>query len=123
MNANEEFHRLIKKLDLSGYVLAAMIRHHPEPYKDAKRRLILYPDHTADEYHEFLRNLNFDYDAGFPPATTGVFGSQELFGTIWFSNDTWAVRAEYDGEEWWVPRSLPVMPQRPPSFGYYKNKP
>ena len=37
--------------------------------------------------------LDIDYDEG--------FGSQTLFGTILFTDNTWLSRGEYDGAEWW----------------------
>jgi hypothetical protein len=47
--------------------------------------------------------LDFEYDAG--------FGSQELFGTIWYADGTWSERAEYDGSEWWRRVSRPQIPK------------
>lgn len=29
------------------------------------------------------------------------YGSQELYGTIWYTDGTWSIRGEYDGSEWW----------------------
>ena len=37
----------------------------------------------------FLNDLNFEYDSG--------YGGQELYGTVWFKDNTWAGRGEYDG--------------------------
>lgn len=59
-------------------------------------------NHTENEYQEFLKSLNFQYDSG--------FGGQELFGTVWFDDDTWAIRGEYDGSEWWEYNKLPEIP-------------
>jgi hypothetical protein len=42
---------------------------------------------------EVLPKLDFDYNDG--------YGSQELDGTIWFSDGTWSEREEYDGSEYW----------------------
>lgn len=40
-----------------------------------------------------LSSLDFEYDNG--------FGSQHLYGTILFKDNTWLSREEYDGSEWW----------------------
>lgn len=40
-----------------------------------------------------LPQLNFDYDDG--------YGTQELFGYVWYEDGTWSDRGEYDGAEWW----------------------
>lgn len=43
-----------------------------------------------------------EYDAG--------YGSQELSGTIWYTDGTWSERVEYDGSEWWAYRCRPEIP-------------
>lgn len=50
----------------------------------------------------FFEALNFEYDNG--------WGGQELFGTLWFKDGTWAERGEYDGSEWWELREPPEIP-------------
>lgn len=55
---------------------------------------------------EVLLRLNFDYDSG--------YGSQELEGTIWYSDGTWSDRGEYDGSEWWQYREYPSLPKIKP---------
>lgn len=37
---------------------------------------------------------NLEYDAG--------FGTQELYGYVWFKDGSWLERHEYDGSEEWV---------------------
>jgi len=59
-------------------------------------------DYAPAEYDAFLQSLDFVYDAG--------FGSQELFGIIWYTDGTWSSRYEYDGEEEWAHRRVPVVP-------------
>jgi hypothetical protein len=51
---------------------------------------------------EVLPRLDFDYDNG--------YGSQELEGTVWYSDGTWSERGEYDGSEWWEHRECPPLP-------------
>ena len=40
-----------------------------------------------------ISSLDFEYDNG--------FGSQHLYGTILFKDNTWLSREEYDGSEYW----------------------
>jgi len=51
---------------------------------------------------DVLPKLDFDYDDG--------YGSQELEGTIWYSDGTWSDRREYDGSEWWEHHVCPPLP-------------
>jgi len=37
-------------------------------------------------------------------------GLQEIFGTVWFEDSTWATRGEYDGSEWWEVHEIPEIP-------------
>jgi hypothetical protein len=59
--------------------------------------------YSEEEFTAFLTALNFDYDDG--------YGTQELYGTIWFDDGTWLERYEYDGSEWWVFKQYPVIPE------------
>ena len=34
-----------------------------------------------------------------------------LKGTVWFKDNTWAGRGEYDGAEWWEIHALPEIPK------------
>ena len=77
--------------------------------KDGKRgrnccSFYLFPDYTEQELTDFLSSLDFEYNAG--------FGSQELFGTLWFDDGTWSERFEYDGSERWQNHELPPVPDR-----------
>ena len=62
--------------------------------------LPMYP--TEEEYGAFLDLLNFEYNSG--------YGSQELFGTIWYYDGTWSDRSEYDGSEEWSHNECPPIP-------------
>lgn len=66
--------------------------------------LILHSDHTLEEFEQFKKDLNFEYDSG--------YGLQELSGTLWLKDGTWLTRGEYDGSEWWEYHYLPEMPKR-----------
>jgi hypothetical protein len=48
---------------------------------------------------EVLPQLNFEYNDG--------YGSQKLFGYVWYEDGTWSDREEYDGSEWWQYRCCP----------------
>jgi len=58
---------------------------------------------TIEERVKFINDLDFEYDSG--------YGGQELYGTVWFEDNTWAERGEYDGSEWWNYKSVPEIPE------------
>jgi hypothetical protein len=72
-------------------------------YFDWNQGYCLKEGHTEADRNEFLESLDFEYDAG--------YGSQELFGCIWYTDGSYSERAEYDGAEWWVFRSTPEIPE------------
>ena len=53
----------------------------------------LPPKKIKGTLEEVLDLLDFNYDNG--------YGSQELFGYIWYTDGTWSDRYEYDGSECW----------------------
>lgn len=54
---------------------------------------------VALEEKDFKKTV---YDSG--------YGSQKLYGTVWFEDGTWADRCEFDGSEWWEHRVRPSAP-------------
>lgn len=56
---------------------------------------------SPDDWYTFLNDLDFNYDNG--------YGGQTLFGTIWYGNDTWSTRSEFDGSEWWEHHKCPSI--------------
>lgn len=52
---------------------------------------------------EVLPRLDFEYDNG--------YGSQALFGYIWYADGSWSERGEYDGSEWWEHKTCPPIPK------------
>lgn len=58
--------------------------------------------YIENEYNDFLKELDFEYDSG--------YGGQQLFGTLWHEDGTWQERGEYDGSEWWIHSQLPEIP-------------
>ena len=57
---------------------------------------------NTSELVDFLKEIDFDYNDG--------WGSQELFGQVWFDDGSWMERNEYDGSEWWEYRQTPDIP-------------
>ena len=96
MNAKEEFVELVKDFT----VVAADITY--EPNYDNQIPIRLKAGHTQADYEHFLRQLDFEYD--------NSYGHQFLYGTIWFLENCWAERGEYDGSEWWSMCTRPELP-------------
>jgi hypothetical protein len=59
--------------------------------------------YTQSDYEEFLSQLDFRYDNG--------YGTQQLYGKIWYKDGTWSSRDEYDGSEWWEHHVMPAIPE------------
>jgi len=100
MNAKNEFIHVTK-----GYnVLCAVIDMNTgwEDEDELKPKIYLKSGYTSDEYDQFLKSIDFEYDTG--------FGSQNLFGTIWCDYGRWFKRGEYDGSEWWESHQYPAIP-------------
>lgn len=73
-------------------------------YSNEENDLIKLPvGYTEEQYNQFLEQLDFQYDSG--------YGSQYLQGIIWYENDMWSERGEYDGSEWWEYRQMPIIPE------------
>jgi len=95
MNCKEEFLKEIEGHKLKCAVIS-------QEGFGTPRSSTLAVGFTPAELEEFLAELNFKYDSG--------YGSQELFGIIWYEDGTWSERGEYDGSEWWVYKSCPEIP-------------
>lgn len=100
MNAKEEILELLLKKNKQ--IKCAIIVIGAE-YNKNRKTIILKVNYTSKEYDIFINNLDFKYDNG--------FGGQEIYGTIWFKDNTWANRGEYDGSEWWKVQQLPKIPK------------
>lgn len=70
-------------------------------YYDSKL-IVLKVGYSKKDYTKFLNELDFNYDSG--------YGSQKIFGLVWFEDNTWLKRSEYDGSEWWSYIQLPEIP-------------
>ena len=72
-----------------------------DDYGETSTSIELHSNRTEQDERKFLETLAaIDYDEG--------YGSQELFGTIVFKDNTWLERGEYDGSEWWERHELPT---------------
>lgn len=97
LNARQELEEHLKEWNLT--LLAAEIQ-----IDNPKRNPILYPDHTEEELATFYEQLDFEYDNG--------YGSQNIFGILWFTNGHYSDRLEYDGSECWQYHEPPSLPKR-----------
>lgn len=55
------------------------------------------------EAKDFLDKIDFDYDNG--------YGTQNLYGVVWYEDGTWSDRGQYDGSEWWQHNVCPNIPK------------
>jgi hypothetical protein len=98
INAKDEFIDHIQDRN----ILCVSIQY-GDPYYRDYINLFLPCGYSDSLFESFLDSLNFNYNDG--------FGSQELFGCIWYKDGTWSVR-EVDGVlEWWSYRYVPKIPK------------
>lgn len=102
MNAKREFVEHVKNIELASKIKCALMWVEEEWNEDIDKEMLLRVGHSVEDLSRFLDTLDFDYDNG--------FGSQELYGTIWYEDGTWSEREEYDGSEWWSWRKAPTLP-------------
>ena len=100
MNALKEFNNLVERVkeDYNADVVAFRI--------SVKHVFIagnLNDDTTQEEMDDLIQHLDLEYDDG--------YGTQELYGRVWFTNGVWAERHEYDGSECWLVKSYPELPK------------
>jgi hypothetical protein len=98
-NAKQEFSNMVR----DNVVLCASISYRDCWEHEIGSEHILPVKYTEEQYNTFVESLDFNYDSG--------FGGQELFGTVWFKDGTWADRGEYDGSEWWEYHVCPIVPK------------
>lgn len=99
MNAKEEFINLVRdKKVLCGKITIIDMWEHT-----VKVDTTLKVNHSSEDYEKFLNDIDVEYDNG--------YGGQELYGTIWFTDGTWATRSEYDGSESWDLHDRPDPPE------------
>ena len=96
-NAKNEILELIVDKEIKCAIVTKL-----EVFGINNKIVLLKNGYSKLDYEKFLNELNFNYDCG--------YGGQELFGTVWFEDGSWAERGEYDGAEWWEIKSLPIIP-------------
>lgn len=94
INAKKEFLDITKGFN----VIAAKISFGDEDYD---YEFNLKPSYTINEYNDFMKFLNRNYDSG--------YGSQNLHGFIFCEDNVWMSRGEYDGSEWWDINQYPNL--------------
>lgn len=98
INARDEF------LDhTKGRVIKCAMFNFRHRYDEEPLIFSLPVGYTDAQRKKFLRALDFEYEDG--------YGSQMLFGTIWYEDGTWSERDDYDGNEWWILRVVPEIPE------------
>ncbi len=103
-NARDEMIQFLRRYEVDGRELVcADIKYDPEFWGDKGKYFRLRTPHSPHHRDKWLDSLNFTYDAG--------YGGQQLYGTLWFSDGTWASRGEYDGKEWWDFMKVPEIPK------------
>jgi hypothetical protein len=98
MNIKEEFLGEIKGKEVKCAVLI-----YDSYNEDDKIEKILKIGCSSDDLEDFLAPFDFHYDCG--------YGTQMVYGTIWYIDGTWSERAEYDGSEWWRFMQCPPIPE------------
>ena len=96
-NAKEEFLGLVE-----GKIVKCVSITHGDYYNDEDHSIKLKQGYSTEDYDNFKSAINFNYDSG--------YGGQEVYGTVWFQDGTWANRGEYDGSEWWEYQEVPEIP-------------
>lgn len=107
MNAKKEFISHLEEIQESNKevkVTSAIIVDASDPRYVGREHplgvnIVLHPNYSDSEYNNFLEALIFEYHSG--------YGTQELYGYIWYNNGTWSERHEYDGSECWVYKKCP----------------
>jgi hypothetical protein len=108
-NAKNEF---IEHINKNPEVICAKITYEGF-FNDLTRFIFLKKKYSAQDFSAFLEKLNFEYNSD--------YGTQRLFGFIWYDDGSWSEREEYDGEESWGYKKLPEIPEQLISGYSYKN--
>ena len=106
MNAKQEITEHLN--NVISKPLCAKVTHMPRrgPFyedRDGSASILTTGWDEAD-FAEFLESLDFEYDDG--------YGTQELFGEIWYEDGSWSEREEYDGSECWAYKCSPPIPAK-----------
>jgi hypothetical protein len=99
-NAKQELEKLLE--GKAKVKCAKITKGYQYDDEDQCPEYVLKLNHSEQEYNDFLKSLDFEYDSG--------YGGQELYGIVWLEDGTWCTRGEYDGSEWWEHNVLPSIP-------------
>lgn len=102
-NCSEEFKTHVGDKKIKCAVVRLYLKNEDYVPKEKRKthEFFLRTGHSLQELYSFLDKMNIEYDGG--------FGTQYLFGTIWYQDGTWSERGEYDGSEWWEFRRCPEI--------------
>lgn len=102
MNARKELLTIVAE---HTDIECASINYFESSNKFAVRKEIeLKIGYSEKDYEDFLMELNLAYNP--------MDGEQNLFGTIWFKDNTWCIRKKEEGTEWWDHQTIPKIPER-----------
>jgi hypothetical protein len=99
MNAKDEFLEHIE----NRKVKCSTVAYGNDYYEEEQSKYFLKVGFSKQDFDSFVNSLNFSYDDS--------YGSQEIFGIIWYEDETWSSRGEYDGSEWWEYNKIPTIPE------------
>ncbi len=98
INAKDEFLYKLGKNKITGANISFGDHWYDnDNFKDD--RFVLKPLHSKEDYDNFLKFLDREYDNG--------YGSQDLFGIVLCEDGVWMQRNQYDGSEWWEVMKYP----------------
>jgi hypothetical protein len=97
INAKQEFLR-----EILGMELVCAQLDYVDPYENISKTFNLPVGYNQMVLDIFLNSLDFEYDNG--------YGTQYLYGTIWYEGAGWSERSEYDGSESWSYCKKPEIP-------------
>ncbi len=97
MNALDEFKKHVEGKEILCARINWEENWHEQPEVPLPRNA------TQEQLLTFHSALNQEYDDG--------YGTQHLFGTIWFKDGSFSKRCEYDGSEWWEHFKTPEIPE------------
>ena len=98
MNAKKEF---LEHIGNRTVKCAEIVIHTGSYNKEPDIIAKLLPEYTQEDFKQFIEKLDIDYNKW--------YGSQELYGTIWYTDGAWSTRGEYDGSEWWEYHKCPEI--------------
>ena len=102
-NAKDELLQHLKENNLTESLILCADIYYEKYHIELPVRYTLLPHFTNSEFLQFLETLNFEYRKR--------SGLQSLFGTIWYKNDTWSERSQYEGlREEWIYQKFPDIP-------------